>query len=124
MKREREIMVALPEQFKEIEDAGIHVMLAVGVDPEGGTKIKRINGTQWNQELLDRAREAVELVHEEMMGDEEELSFSVEKQRKKNQWWPNSIECPCGHVLRFRDEPASYIVDCPKCGGCVVVQPV
>lgn len=117
-------MSPLANQVIEIEQSGVHVMLAVGVDSDGGTKIRRVNGTKWNQELLDRVREAVELVHEEILGEEEQIAFTKEKQRKKNQWWPDTTECVCGHVMRLDVEPDSYLVECPACGHFNIVMPV
>lgn len=115
-------MSALPDQLAEIEQAGVHVMLTVGVDSEGSTKIRRVNGTQWDQLLLDRVREAVELVHEEIMGEEERISFVKKRRRKKSQWWPDLIECCCGHVIRFVQEP-EYLLECPSCGYLHIISP-
>jgi hypothetical protein len=47
------------------------------------------------------------------------------KPPERFQWWPEAVVCPnCDASVAIKEEPASYVIDCPFCNHSITVYPI
>jgi predicted RNA-binding Zn-ribbon protein involved in translation (DUF1610 family) len=122
--------VSLAEEIiqpDEQESSGFTVF----ADEEGRLGIVFEKESGLGQDVFLEAYAELQKLNLEILRNERQLRLSIvedepekEPREENRNWWAEELSCSsCNEMIRLDQEPDSYVIFCPHCGGAVILEP-